>query len=590
MKKKKKRRHKLMYRTIENGNIIEKLVGQTVKIIGWVAKKRDLGGLTFVDLRDRSGIVQVLINEGVARPDIRNEYIIQIEGVVTLKEVPNKNLKTGKVEVVASKVTLINKAKNPPLIIADETDALEDVRLKYRYLDLRRKVLQDKLIARAKITKVTREFLDNEGFIEIETPILTKSTPGGARDYLIPSRLNPGTFYALAQSPQIYKQLLMIGGLEKYYQIARCFRDEDLRSDRQPDFTQIDIETSFFTYEEVLDLNERLLQKIFKEVKGYDLKLPLPRLTYHEAVENYGSDKPDLRFDLKIRDLSKVLSNEEYFKAKEDVRGLIINDPTNILSRKTLDELNLIVKQHGLNFLGVLKYDGTAFSGSLAKNITSSHTEVAEALGLAANDVVLLGFDAPLARILSALGAVRKELGVRFNLIDENAYSCLWVDSFPLFSYDPETRRFASEHHPFTQPKEEDIAKLTTAPEEVLSYAYDIVINGYEAGGGSMRIYDQDLQNRIFEILGLSEKEIEYLFGFFIEALKYGTPPHGGIAFGLDRLTMILTGTDDIRDVIAFPKNLKGASLMSGEPSKVSNLQLDELYIKINTGKDGGEE
>lgn len=579
-----------MYRTIENGNINEKLVGQKVKIIGWVAKKRDLGGLTFVDLRDRSGIVQVLINEGVARPDIRNEYIIQIEGVVTLKEVPNKNLKTGKVEVVASKVTLINKAKNPPLIIADETDALEDVRLKYRYLDLRRKVLQDKLIARAKITKVTREFLDNEGFIEIETPILTKSTPGGARDYLIPSRLNPGTFYALAQSPQIYKQLLMIGGLEKYYQIARCFRDEDLRSDRQPDFTQIDIETSFFTYEEVLDLNERLLQKIFKEVKGYDLKLPLPRLTYHEAVENYGSDKPDLRFDLKIRDLSKVLSNEEYFKAKEDVRGLIINDPTNILSRKTLDELNLIVKQHGLNFLGVLKYDGTAFSGSLAKNITSSHTEVAEALGLAANDVVLLGFDAPLARILSALGAVRKELGVRFNLIDENAYSCLWVDSFPLFSYDPETRRFASEHHPFTQPKEEDIAKLATAPEEVLSYAYDIVINGYEAGGGSMRIYDQDLQNRIFEILGLSEKEIEYLFGFFIEALKYGTPPHGGIAFGLDRLTMILTGTDDIRDVIAFPKNLKGASLMSGEPSKVSNLQLDELYIKINTGKDGGEE
>ncbi len=579
-----------MYRTIENGNINEKLVGQTVKIIGWVAKKRDLGGLTFVDLRDRSGIVQVLINEGVARPDIRNEYIIQIEGVVTLKEVPNKNLKTGKVEVVASKVTLINKAKNPPLIIADETDALEDVRLKYRYLDLRRKVLQDKLIARAKITKVTREFLDNEGFIEIETPILTKSTPGGARDYLIPSRLNPGTFYALAQSPQIYKQLLMIGGLEKYYQIARCFRDEDLRSDRQPDFTQIDIETSFFTYEEVLDLNERLLQKIFKEVKGYDLKLPLPRLTYHETVENYGSDKPDLRFDLKIRDLNKVLSNEEYFKAKEDVRGLIINDPTNILSRKTLDELNLIVKQHGLNFLGVLKYDGTAFSGSLAKNITSSHTEVAEALGLAANDVVLLGFDAPLARILSALGAVRKELGVRFNLIDENAYSCLWVDSFPLFSYDPETRRFASEHHPFTQPKEEDIAKLATAPEEVLSYAYDIVINGYEAGGGSMRIYDQDLQNRIFEILGLSEKEIEYLFGFFIEALKYGTPPHGGIAFGLDRLTMILTGTDDIRDVIAFPKNLKGASLMSGEPSKVSNLQLDELYIKINTGKDGGEE
>lgn len=574
-----------MYRTIENGNISEKLVGKSVKIIGWVAKKRDLGSLTFVDLRDRSGIIQVLINEDIERPEIRNEYILQIEGTVVLKSVANPHLKTGKVEVVATKVTLINKAKNPPLIIADETDALEDVRLKYRYLDLRRPTLQNKLITRAKITKATRAFLDNEGFIEIETPILTKSTPGGARDYLVPSRLNPGTFYALAQSPQIYKQLLMIGGLEKYYQIAKCFRDEDLRSDRQPDFTQIDIETSFMTYEEVLNINERLLKHIFKEVINYDLKLPLKRLSYQKAMELYGSDKPDIRFELFVQDVKDYLKEEAFFNEFNDVRALVINDPDNKLSRKVTDEFNVTAKRYGLNYFAVLKYDGTLLSGGFAKNITN-HEKLSKGLALTKDDVVFLAFGAPKMRLLSSLGALRLSLAKTFNLIKEGDFGVLWVDSFPLFSHDPETGKFVSEHHPFTQPLDEDLAKLNTKPEEVLSYAYDIVINGYEAGGGSMRIYDQDLQNKIFEILGLSNEEINYLFGFFIEALKYGTPPHGGIAFGLDRLTMVLSGTDDIRDVIAFPKNLKGASLMSEEPSKVTNLQLDELYIKIKRGSE----
>ncbi len=574
-----------MYRSIENGLINETLVGKSVKIIGWVAKKRDLGSLTFVDLRDRSGIVQVLINENIARPEIRNEYILQIEGTVVLKSVPNPQLKTGKVEVVATKVTLINKAKNPPLIIADETDALEDVRLKYRYLDLRRPVLQNKLMTRAKITRATRAFLDNEGFIEIETPILTKSTPGGARDYLVPSRLNPGTFYALAQSPQIYKQLLMIGGLEKYYQIAKCFRDEDLRSDRQPDFTQIDIETSFMTYDEVLTLNEKLLKHIFKEVINYDLKLPLQRLSYHKAMEKYGSDKPDIRFDLFIEDVKDALKGEEFFKEHREVRAIVINDPENKLSRKVTDEFNVTAKRYGLNYFAVLKYDGQAFTGGFSKNISAPEALI-KTLNLVKDDVVFLAFGAPLMRLLSGLGALRLNLAKMFNLINSKEYGVLWVDSFPLFAYDPETKKYVSEHHPFTQPLNSDLHKLDSKPEEVLSYAYDIVINGYEAGGGSMRIYDQDLQNKIFEILGLSDEEINYLFGFFIEALKYGTPPHGGIAFGLDRLTMVLSGTDDIRDVIAFPKNLKGASLMSEEPSKVTNLQLDELYIKIKRGSE----
>lgn len=577
----------MIYRSIENANISDKNIGETVKVIGWVSKKRDLGKLTFVDLRDRSGIIQILINEDTPKPEIRNEFILQVEGIVRLKEVANSQLKTGHLEIVATKVVLINKAKTPPLIIANETDALDDVRLKYRYLDLRRPVLQEKLMTRAKIAQVTRRFLDNDGFIEIETPILTKSTPGGARDYLVPSRLNPGTFYALAQSPQIYKQLLMIGGLEKYYQIARCFRDEDLRADRQPDFTQIDIETSFFSYEELLHLLENLIATIFKEVKGVNLKLPLKRLSYEDAMHKYGSDKPDLRFDLQIKDIKEVVSNDPFFANYQFIKALVVKNANDKISRKVSDGFNLIAKQHGLDFFANLKVVDGLLAGSLAKYFDEkSSQKLVNSLELEENDVVFVSLSSKERNSLTSLGALRNALASHLNLIDVYSYSVLWVDRFPLFSYDKESGKYASEHHPFTMPLAEDAHKLATKPEEVLSYAYDIVINGYEAGGGSMRIYDQDMQARIFEILGMNEQEISEKFGFFIEALKYGTPPHGGFAFGLDRMSMILTGTDDIKDVIAFPKNLKGNSLMSEEPGPVSSFQLDELYIKIEEGSE----
>ncbi len=574
----------MKYRTVENGLVTSNHLGKTIKVVGWVSKKRDLGSLTFVDLRDRTGIIQILINEDVKRPEIRSEYIISVTGVVTLKQEPNPLLKTGHLEVVATEVTLINKAKTPPLIIADETDALEDVRLKYRYLDLRRPSLQNKLITRAKIAKATRAFLDDDGFIEVETPILTKSTPGGARDYLVASRLNPGSFYALAQSPQIYKQLLMIGGLEKYYQIAKCFRDEDLRADRQPDFTQIDLETSFLTYDEVLTLNEKLLQHIFKEVNGYELKLPLRRITYHDAMRKYGSDKPDLRFGLEINDVQATLSKfDAPFLNKEPyIHALKVTGNNDTFTRRVVDDFNLIAKQHGLNSFANLKYQDGAFTGSLAKFVTADlATELIEVLELNEDAFILFSFSSNERQALTSLGSARTKLGAMLNLTDNEQYSALWVEAFPLFSYNEKSGNYVSEHHPFTMPFEHHIDLLKTNPGAVLSYAYDIVINGYEVGGGSMRIHDQDLQHEIFNVLGMTQEEIDAKFGFFIEALKYGTPPHGGIAYGLDRLAMIFTDTNDIRDVIAFPKNLRGNSLMSGEPSKVSDFQLDELYIRI---------
>lgn len=576
-----------MYRTRYNGTLTILDLGLEVELVGWVAKKRNLGSLLFIDLRDRTGLVQVTLkSDEIEVPEIRNEYVIKVKGVVAKKDVANKNLKTGEIEVLATSIELINKAKNPPIIIADATDALEDTRLKYRYLDLRRSVMQDKLMIRAKIARAAREFLDQNDFIEIETPILTKSTPGGARDYLVPSRLHPGSFYALPQSPQIYKQLLMIGGLERYYQIARCFRDEDLRADRQPDFTQIDIETSFLNYEDFLSQMEKLIHKMFKDVVNYDLKLPLNRLTYQQAMETYGSDKPDTRFDMKIQSLDFLHPSVELFATTPVVRAIVVPSVGDKMSRKQLDELNLEAKKFGINSLANLKLTSEGFAGSLAGKLSEEQKDkILKQLDLKVNDLVIIAFNETSQRVLPLLGALRTSLAKRFNLIDNDKFAVLWVEKFPLFSYDKDNNRYVSEHHPFTMPLVEHLALLETDPSKVLSQAYDIVINGYEAGGGSMRIYNQELQHKIFALLGMTEEEIKAKFGFFIEALEYGTPPHGGIAFGLDRLTMILSGTDNIRDVIAFPKNLSGISLMSEEPNTVSQQQLDELHIKIIKGE-----
>ncbi len=576
------------YRTHWNGTIGEKDVNKRVLVVGWVSKKRNLGSLLFIDLRDRSGIIQVVANDDLIDKNIRNEYVLQVSGVVTKKDVPNPLLKTGAYEIKADKITILNTAKTTPLIIADKTDALEEVRLKYRYLDLRRPIMQDYLMTRAKIVKITREFLDDNGFIEIETPILTKSTPGGARDFLVPSRLHKGSFYALPQSPQMYKQLLMISGFERYYQIARCFRDEDLRADRQPDFTQIDIETSFFTEDEFLTLMEKLIAKIFKETLDYEIKLPLRRLAYKEAMEKYGSDKPDTRFDLFINDIKRILENSDadLFKNNQFIHAIVVKNVASDFSRKNLDELNLIARKYKLNSVGTLKLNNNELSGTLAKLISENEKEaLINELKLSENDLVIIGFSNTQKDVLSALGAIRLALANKYNLIPLNRFDVLWVNRFPLFSKDQETGKLVSEHHQFTMPLVSHIPLLDIEPEKVLSQAFDIVINGNEAGGGSMRIYDQELQEKIFKLLGMSEEDVNNTFSFFVEALKYGTPPHGGLAFGLDRLAMIINDTDNIRDVIAFPKNIAGVCPMSGEPGVVAKEQLEELHIEIKNEK-----
>lgn len=572
-----------MKRTCWNTELSIKNVGQEVSLIGWVSKRRDLGSIVFIDLRDRSGIIQIMVKDGVKMPDIRNEYVIRVEGKVSKKDIPNKNLKTGDIEIIASKIELINTANTTPIIIDDKTDALEDTRLKYRYLDLRRPMMQHYLDVRHLIKMTTHEYLSKEKFIEVETPILTLSTPEGAREYFVPSRLHHGSFYALPQSPQIFKQLLMIGGLERYYQIARCFRDEDLRADRQPDFTQIDIETSFLDQDEFLTLAEGLIEKIFKTVINYDVKLPLRRLPYKEAIEVYGSDKPDTRFDLKLHDCLKVLKNCAFdgFKDVEDIRAIVVPNAASETSRKVIDELGMEAKKFGLKGIVVLKFEGGALQGSFVKFLSNEEqSELIALLKLKENDLVLLS-GGQKARVCALLGALRTSYARKLNLIKPNTYDLLWVVDFPLFEKELDTGKITSSHHPFTRPRDEDLKYLDSDPTKVLSYAYDIVINGYEAGGGTLRIYDQKIQRKMFEILGFSDEDIKRKFGFFIDAFQYGTPPHAGMAFGLDRLTMILSGTDNIRDVIAFPKNLAGVCPMSGAPSTIEQNQLDDLGIAL---------
>lgn len=561
-------------------------VGGIVTLNGWVAKVRNLGGVIFIDLRDRSGIMQLVIKPESPFYDLantlHNEYVISIKGKIVKRESVNKNIPTGEIEVEVSDLKLLNKSLEIPFALTDDTTALEDTRLKYRYLDLRRSALNKNLVLRHKIMMVTRNYFDSLGFIEVETPMLCKSTPEGARDYLVPSRISKGKFYALPQSPQIFKQLLMVGGIMRYFQITKCFRDEDLRADRQPEFTQIDMEMSFTSEDEVMDVTEKLIAKIFKEVKGIDIKLPLIKMKWDDAMNIYGSDKPDLRFDLPIKDITKVFANTNIeFMKNVLVNAIVVNDKASDFSRKEIDKLTEFVKTYKASGLAYLKMD-KELTGSIAKLLNDEErTNLIKELNLKDNDIVFI-VSGKKNIVKSSLGALRIKLGHDLNLIQDGDYKLLWVVDFPSFEWSEEEGRFMAMHHPFTAPKDEDIDKLINDKEHCYSKAYDIVINGYEAGGGSIRIHDELVQEKMFEALELTEDEIKNKFGFFVDALKYGTPPHGGLAIGLDRLTMILAGTDNIRDVIAFPKTASASDLMSEAPSVVDSAQLKELGIKVS--------
>ncbi|NLC96455.1 MAG: aspartate--tRNA ligase [Erysipelotrichaceae bacterium] len=577
-----------MERTCSNGSLNISDVNKEVTLIGWVSKRRNLGSLVFIDLRDYTGITQVVFDELMEDKvkDVRNEFVLQVKGIVLERKDKNPKLKTGEIEVKANEVIIINKAKTTPMLIQDETDALEDTRLKYRYLDLRRNNLQNNLRLRHQVCMITRNHLSDEGFIEVETPILCKSTPEGARDYLVPSRLFKGNFYALPQSPQLYKQLLMIGGVEKYFQIARCFRDEDLRADRQPEFTQIDIEMSFVEEEDIWLMVEGLMKKIFKEIKGIDLK-PFLRLPYDECIKRFGSDKPDLRFDLELNDITEIFNKTEFTIFKNIINSngkincIVAKDQAANYSRKDLDKLQDFVKIYNAKALSYLKYNNKEITGSIAKVISQDEkSQLIEKLKLENNDLVLIvAAEDNISNI--SLGALRNKLGHDLNLIDKEKFEFLWVTDFPMFEYSKEENRYVAAHHPFTSIKKEYEDKLFSDPASVYSRAYDLVLNGYELLSGSIRIHDQELQAKVFKAIGISEQEAKDRFGFFLEAFNYGTPPHGGVGIGLERLIMILAGTENIRDVVAFPKTASAADLMSEAPNKVDTIQLDELGIKL---------
>ncbi len=571
---------------INNTSISMKDVGKTVTLYGWVNKKRDLGGLIFIDLRDRSGIIQLTINPDSkvyeVASTLKNEYVIKATGEVKERQNINKNLKTGAIEVIVTELEILNKANELPFDLNNVT-ALEDTRLKYRYLDLRRSELQDKIIIKHKIMNSTREYLNSLDFLEIETPILCKSTPEGARDYLVPSRVNPGSFYALPQSPQIFKQLLMISGFERYYQIARCFRDEDLRADRQPEFTQIDLEMSFIDEEDIMSITEGLLAKIFKDVKNIELKLPFERMTYEKAINLYGSDKPDLRFDMVINDITSYFKNCD-FKVFSDVingggviNAIVVKNSADKYSRKDIDKLTEFVKIYGASALAFLKYDNE-FTGSIVKFIDDDIAgNLISNLNLNNNDLIfIIAGDKKMVK--TSLGALRIKIAKDLNLVKDE-YKLLWITDFPMFEYSEEEGRYIACHHPFTMPQ--NVSELDDK-EHALAKAYDIVINGYEAGGGSIRIHDMDVQDKVFKSLGLSKEDALEKFGFLLKALSFGAPPHGGLALGLERLTMILSGTENIRDVIAFPKTASAADLMTEAPSEATLKQLEELHIKIS--------
>ncbi|MCI7069041.1 MAG: aspartate--tRNA ligase [Mollicutes bacterium] len=573
-----------MKRTNYNGELRLANVGEEVTLVGWVSTRRNLGSILFIDLRDNTGIVQLCVEDPSKVPDVRNEYVIQVEGVVRKKDVPNPKLPSGDIEVLVKDMKVINKAENPPFIIADKTDALEDTRLEYRYLDLRRPCMLNNLRTRAKIVKITHDYLDSNRFLEVETPILDLATPEGARDYLVPSRLHHGCFYALPQSPQLFKQLLMIGGIERYYQIAKCFRDEDLRADRQPEFTQIDVETSFMDQDQVLELAEGMLKRYFKEIVNVDIKLPLRRINYWEAMDTYGSDKPDTRYGLHIQDVSEILKKTDFasFKDAKYIKGILIPGKGKETSRKKVDLLSMEARKFNLKGVLTLKVEDGKLEGSFAKFLTPEiESELRSFLSLKEDDLFVFASSNDRRDIDFGLGALRTLFAKEMGLIKAGTYDLLWVVNFPMFDRIEGTDQYTAEHHPFTRPRDEDLPLLDTDPEKVLAYAYDIVINGYEAGGGTLRIYDHDTQWKIFRLLGLSEEDVERKFGWFLRAFRYGVPPHAGFALGLDRLCMILCGTDNIRDVEAFPKNLQATDPMSKAPSIVSQEALDAVGVEI---------
>ncbi|MEI4461556.1 aspartate--tRNA ligase [Exiguobacterium indicum] len=579
-------------RTHMNGQVTEEVIGQHVQLKGWVQKRRDLGGLIFLDLRDRSGIVQIVFqpeNEQAHRlaESIRSEYVLDIKGHVIARENPNPNIPTGQVEVVADEVVILNAAKMTPFPISEEAEQTsEDLRLKYRYLDLRRPSLQETFRLRSKASNIMRNFLDEQDFLEVETPILTKSTPEGARDYLVPSRVHPGEFYALPQSPQLFKQLLMVSGFERYFQIARCFRDEDLRADRQPEFTQVDIETSFMDIEDLYAMMESMMTRVMKETLGKDIVTPFPRMPYAEAMSRYGSDKPDTRFGLELIDVAEAVKGAGFkvfdmaLEAGGEVKALNVKGAAERFSRKDIDKLQEFTAIYGAKGLAWVKVTADGLNGPIAKFFD----EEAAARLTAATDAeagdLLLFVAAKASIVADSLGALRQKLAKELDLIDESVFNFLWVTDFPLVTYEEEEGRFYANHHPFTMPRREDLELLETDPGKVLAVAYDLVLNGYELGGGSQRIYERDIQERMFKLLGFTEEEANEQFGFLMEAFEYGTPPHAGIALGLDRLVMLLAGRSNLRDTIAFPKTASASDLLTAAPSPVSDAQLNDLSIR----------
>lgn len=579
-------------RTHMNGQVTEEVIGQHVQLKGWVQKRRDLGGLIFLDLRDRSGIVQIVFqpeNEQAHRlaESIRSEYVLDIKGHVIARENPNPNIPTGQVEVVADEVVILNAAKMTPFPISEEAEQTsEDLRLKYRYLDLRRPSLQETFRLRSKASNIMRNFLDEQDFLEVETPILTKSTPEGARDYLVPSRVHPGEFYALPQSPQLFKQLLMVSGFERYFQIARCFRDEDLRADRQPEFTQVDIETSFMDIEDLYAMMESMMTRVMKETLGKDIVTPFPRMPYAEAMSRYGSDKPDTRFGLELIDVAEAVKGAGFkvfdmaLEAGGEVKALNVKGAAERFSRKDIDKLQEFTAIYGAKGLAWVKVTAEGLNGPIAKFFDEEATARLTAATDAEAGDLLLFVAAKASIVADSLGALRQKLAKELDLIDESVFNFLWVTDFPLVTFEEEDGRFYANHHPFTMPRREDLELLETDPGKVLAVAYDLVLNGYELGGGSQRIYERDIQERMFKLLGFTEEEANEQFGFLMEAFEYGTPPHAGIALGLDRLVMLLAGRSNLRDTIAFPKTASASDLLTAAPSPVSDAQLNDLSIR----------